>query len=312
MLARKGDKTAFVEADPAMFTVRPRQQQPDRSPEGMRYPDQRLAPADVLALLSDPACAHSCLEIAEQAARSINGSMGAAHLGTRPVGMITAPEEIDLMVLREISEGSSRERFEHVSKVFRAWRRNSPERRTLPMGDYGGDMERCMAHEVHDSSIVVAPYHGNLDARDAFYDLIFNEQKLVLVPPRGGYDGSLLRHVVIAWKPQNHAQRAVTAARQWLAVAERVTIVCVNDTPAAVSQNKAKDLMAGIGIRADIVAVSSGSRSVGETILDFACAENASCLLLGAFKHSYFLELLLGRVTRYLLLNAPMPLLMKH
>lgn len=57
--------------------------------------------------------------------------------------------------------------------------------------------------------------------------------------------------------------------------------------------------------------MSSDGRSVGETILDFATSAKASCLLI-AYRHSYFLELLLGRVTRYLLSHARLPLMLKH
>ncbi|MGO7443021.1 universal stress protein, partial [Rhizobium ruizarguesonis] len=38
----------------------------------------------------------------------------------------------------------------------------------------------------------------------------------------------------------------------------------------------------------------------------------ATCLLSGAFKHGYVLELLLGRVTRYLLSHATVPMMIKH
>jgi hypothetical protein len=62
-----------------------------------------------------------------------------------------------------------------------------------------------------------------------------------------------------------------------------------------------------------IIAIdSSGTRSTGQTLVDFAREEEATCLLIGAFKHSYFLELLLGRITRYVLRTRPMPVMIKH
>ncbi|MBB4574586.1 universal stress protein [Rhizobium lentis] len=113
-----------------------------------------------------------------------------------------------------------------------------------------------------------------------------------------------------SWKPHDHAQRAVVAARRWLAAANRVTVLCVNDKPDGSYQFTARKVLKQLGLDGDVIAIA-GSRSVGETILDFAKVANATCLLIGAFKHGYFLNLLLGRVTRYLLSHSTLPMMMK-
>jgi len=268
--------------------------------------------ADVLALLPDPATVRSCLEIAEDAAGSVDGTMAAARVGADPEKMIAAPEEIDLQMLREHDEGSPRERLERVTRAFEEWKQERPGRNSLLLDDCRGDLNRCVTTECHETALVVAPCHGNLDARDAFHDLLFNEHKLVLAPPRGPYAGDLLGHVVIGWKPHEHAQRSVVASRRWLAAADRVTVLCVNDKPDGGYQFTARELLTQLGLDGHVIALSSGSRSVGETILDFATSAKATCLLIGAFKHGYFLELLLGRVTRYLLSHSALPMMMKH
>ncbi|RWJ21137.1 MAG: universal stress protein [Mesorhizobium sp.] len=268
--------------------------------------------ADVLALLPDPASARVCLDIAESAARAIHGRMAAAHVGADPEGMIAAPEEIDLQMLRDLEEGSPRERLERVERAFNEWKGAEAGRRDIPLDDCRGDLARCVTSECHETGLVVAPAHGNMDARDTFHDLLFNERKLVLVPPADGYAGNLLGHVVIGWKPHAHARDAVVAARRWLAAAERVTVLCVNDKPDGSYQFTARELLTQLGLTGDVVAIGAEGRSVAEAILDFAGSANATCLLMGAFKHGYFLELLLGRVTRYLLSHATLPLMLKH
>ncbi|MGO7419143.1 universal stress protein [Rhizobium ruizarguesonis] len=268
--------------------------------------------AEVLALLPDPATARLCLDIAEYAAGAIDGTMAAAHVGADPEKMIAAAEEIDLQMLREHDEGSPRERLERVTRAFEDWKQERPGRMSLLLDDCRGDLDRCVTTECHETALVVAPCHGNMDARDAFHDILFNEHKLVLVPPPGQYAGNLLGHVVIGWKPHDHAQRAVVAARRWLTAADRVTVLCVNDKPDGSYQFTARELLKQLGLDGDVIAVNSGNHSVGETILDFAKAEKATCLLIGAFKHGYFLELLLGRVTRYLLSHATLPMMIKH
>jgi hypothetical protein len=268
--------------------------------------------ADVLALLPDPATARTCLDVAEDAARAVRGTMAAAHVGADPARTIAAAEEIDLQMLRDLNEGSPAQRLERVATAFEDWKQDKPDRERLLLDDCSGDLNRCVTTECHETALVVAPCHGNMDARDAFHDLLFNEHKLVLAPPPGPYRGNLLGHVVIGWKPHNHAQRAVVAARRWLAAADHVTVLCVNDKPDGSYQFTARELLDQLGLDGDVVAIGSGSRSVAEAILDFTRSANATCLLIGAFKHGYFVELLLGRVTRYLLSHATLPLMMKH
>ncbi|MBB5574214.1 MULTISPECIES: universal stress protein [Rhizobium] len=268
--------------------------------------------AAVLALLPDPATVRNCLDIAEDAARAVHGTMAAAHIGADPERMIAAPEEVDLQILRDMNEDSPSQRFERIAGAFADWKRVSPDRESLLLDDCRGDLSRCVTAECHETALVVAPCHGNMDARDAFYDLLFREHKLVLVPPPDAYTGNLLAHVVIGWKPHEHAQRAVVAARRWLVAADRITVLCINDKADGSYQRTARELLDQLGLEGEVVAISSGGRSVGETILDFARSATATCLLIGAFKHGYLLELLLGRVTRHLLSHSKLPLMMKH
>ncbi|MEY9626193.1 universal stress protein [Sinorhizobium fredii] len=268
--------------------------------------------ADVLALLPDPATARLCLDIAEDAARAVHGTMAAAPIGADPQRMIAAPEEIDLQMLREREEGSPRERLERVTRAFEDWKGASPGREDLILDDCRGDLNRCVTAECHETALVVAPCHGNLDARDAFHNLLFREHKLVPAPPSGPFAGNLLGHVVIGWKRNGHAQRALVAARRWLAAADRVTVLCVNDKPDGSYQSTARDLLDQLSLDGNVVAVRSDGRLVGATILDFGTSAKASCLLIGAYRHGYFLELLLGRLTRYMLSHAKLPLMLKH
>ena len=268
--------------------------------------------ADVLALLPDPATVRLCLDIAEDAAFAVRGTMAAAHVGADPERMIAAPEELDIQMLRDLDEGSPRQRLERVTRAFEDWKHDRPGRKDLFLDDCRGDLYRCVTNECHETALVVAPCHGNMDARDAFHDLLFNEHKLVLVPPPGPYAGNLLGHVVIGWKPNDHAQRAVVAARRWLAAADRITVLCVDDKPEGKCTFTAREPLAQLGLSGDVVAISSDGRSVGTAIIEFASSAKATCLLIGAFKHSYFLELLIGRVTRYLLSHATLPIIMKH
>jgi nucleotide-binding universal stress UspA family protein len=293
-----------------MFSQDPR---PDDHLKPTEDPLRRLhAGADVLALLADPATAPLCLDMAEDAARAVHGSMAAAHIGSEPLSLILSADEIDMIQLRDHAQGLSRQRFDQVNQAFSRWRRGHLDRRAVFLDDCRGDVERCVAAECVESQLVVATRHGSIDAREAFRSVIFNAHKLVLAPPARGYRGDLLRHVVIGWKPHGHTRSAVIAARRWLDAADRVTMLCVNDTPERTYQRSAGELLTRLELKAGITAIHSSTRSIGEAIVDFARTEEATCLLIGAFKYGYLLELLLGRITPYVLSHAPMPVMMRH
>ncbi|MBW9117580.1 universal stress protein [Rhizobium cauense] len=268
--------------------------------------------ADIVVLLPDPVSARSCLELANDAADAVEDSIAAVHICADPLAMLTSAEEIELQMLKDLEEGSPDERFERVKQLFDEWKRGAPHRQNLTLGDCQGDLRRCLGTICQSASLVVTPYRGNIDARDTFHNVLFHEGKLVLVPPANGYRGHLLDHVLIGWKPHDHARRAMVAARPWLTAAKRITVLCVDDKPNRHYETTAREICHQLGLDAEIVVTSSTGRSVGNTILDFGISVNATCLLIGAFKHGYLLELLLGRVTYRLLSHATVPLLMCH
>ncbi|WEX74595.1 hypothetical protein PYH37_002039 [Sinorhizobium numidicum] len=115
------------------------------------------ARADVFALLPDPASVQLCLDVAEDAANAVQGTMAAAHVGADPEGMIASAEEIDLQMLRDVEEGSPLQRFERVTRAVEIWKQRKPSRETLFLDDCRGDLPRCVRSECHDAALVVAP-----------------------------------------------------------------------------------------------------------------------------------------------------------
>ena len=66
------------------------------------------------------------------------------------------------------------------------------------------------------------------------------------------------------------------------------------------------------GIKAIGKNVDSGSRSVGEAILEETEAFGADLIVKGAYTHSRLRQLVFGGATRHLLHNTPIPLFMAH
>ncbi len=267
--------------------------------------------SNVVVLLPDQVTARACLDLGEAAALAVGGAMRAVHIGADPMAMLGSAEEMDIQLLREASEGTANERLARIRGIFEDWRREAPGRSQAGWRDCSGEIDRCVAAECADADLVVAPRTGNLDARDVVHAVLFQSHRLALLPPYRPGPADFLRHVVIGWKPDDHARRGVQAAKPWLAAAARVTAVCVNDG-SRTYRSTAAQWLAQSGIAAEIVGFDSGPQSVADALAGYAASIGASCLLTGAYRHGQFLEMLLGRVTHSLLTHAEIPLLMMH
>lgn len=287
-----------------------RQSPRSRGAEALPSTDRRYPPK-VLVLLPDQFSARACLELGEAAANAVGGTMRTVHIGADPMAMLASAEEIDIQLLRETHEGTAGERLARIRAVFDDWRQEAPGREQIEWHDHSGEVDRCVAAECAGADLVVTPRTGNLDARDVVHSVLFQSHRLALLPPYRPRPADFLRHVMIGWKPDEHALHAVQAARSWLAAAPRVTVVCVDDGSQAY-RHAAAQRLAEMDIKAEIVGIDSGPEAVADALAGYANAIGASCLLTGAYRHGQLLEMLLGRVTHSLLAHAEIPLLMMH
>ena len=66
------------------------------------------------------------------------------------------------------------------------------------------------------------------------------------------------------------------------------------------------------GISAELHLLPIGPEPFGQDLLAKAHQLNADMLVMGAYSHNRLVELLFGGVTRYMLVHADIPLLMRH
>jgi nucleotide-binding universal stress UspA family protein len=124
----------------------------------------------------------------------------------------------------------------------------------------------------------------------------------------------LLDHVVIAWNGSLEATRLIGQSITLLHEATRVTVLHAETE--RFEEARAADLCGylrwhGIVAEAVTLPVQEGT-SVGAAILAETERLEASMLAMGAYTHSRVRELLLGGVTRHVIENARMPVLMAH
>ena len=135
---------------------------------------------------------------------------------------------------------------------------------------------------------------GELSAEAA----LFRTGRPVLIAPPSSPE-SVGERIVIGWNRSASAARAVSAALPFLRFARSVSIVSVRTgaKQGPPPQEIAKYL-SWHEVSAEVIEIEPDHRVVGE--------------VLGAYSHSRLRELILGGVTRHVLQNAEVPVLMAH
>ncbi len=150
------------------------------------------------------------------------------------------------------------------------------------------------------------------DSDDIFHDLIFRSGRSVLMVP-SGYTREVGRHVMIAWNGRAEGARAVGGAMPMLIGAEKVTVVQIGDMDdARPGLDDIKAYLGEYGIKARARHENVEDNSIGNQLLTLAADMAADTIVLGAYSHSRWRELVLGGVTRHIVAKSKLPIFMSH
>lgn len=147
-------------------------------------------------------------------------------------------------------------------------------------------------------------------------DLLMSVGRPVLIAPPEPERSPLGARALVAWRDGREAQRAVLAALPILRKAEAVQVVelCATDDLEA-ARGRLADVTAWLA-RHGVVAVAEAraedDRPTGRRLLAWAEEIEADLLVCGAWGHSRAREWVMGGVTRTLLAESPVWLLMSH
>ncbi|UKV16021.1 universal stress protein [Thalassospiraceae bacterium SW-3-3] len=118
--------------------------------------------------------------------------------------------------------------------------------------------------------------------------------------------------VVIAWNGGVEAARAVTSAMPLLRTAKEVTIVSVGEVPHGRACAKAlAEQFLWHGVEARVSELPEQSH-VASALISEAEKVGADSIVLGAYSHSRFKEMILGGVTQDMLAKCTLPLWIMH
>lgn len=145
--------------------------------------------------------------------------------------------------------------------------------------------------------------------------VVTNSARPVLVVPYAGHFERAGTRVMIGWDDSIAAARAVANAIPIIRQASSVDIVVFNaDEDERTFRGSGEDIaifLAHHDIKANVLRQKT-SIDVGNALLSMATDIGSDLLVMGAYGHSRFREMLLGGVTRSVLKLMTVPVLMSH
>ena len=144
--------------------------------------------------------------------------------------------------------------------------------------------------------------------------VILNAARPVVIVPHRVESLPLPGRILLAWDGGKEASLALSAALPLLERAGTVVIADLADPAGGDFQAQlaaARDWLGRHGIEADMLLGTAGHDG-GEALLDLARAQGAHLLVMGCYGHSRLRELCLGGVSRTVLAEADIPVLLAH
>ncbi len=211
----------------------------------------------------------------------------------------------------EIATTLVRRRFEAISAKsdlsaeFRVIRRGGPD-------------EDLILGSLHSDLVVIGQRDlQELPGYSSPEKLLLASGVPILVLPSGWESESISKKILVGWNASREVRRAVADALPFLAAADSVVLLVVdaNERSNRHGEEPGADIalhLARHGANVEVKQVSSRGSSVGDIILSYAADQGVDLIVIGAYSHARSVEMVFGGVTRTLLKQAPVPVLMSR
>jgi nucleotide-binding universal stress UspA family protein len=166
---------------------------------------------------------------------------------------------------------------------------------------------------LSDVTVVPHPDSGEeVSSSETLHAILFDSGRPVVIAPRRAR-ATAGRRICIAWNGTSEATAALHHILPWAAEAEAVRVLYSGDYQRRGPEARhAAEYLAIHGIHADLLEFGNPEETVGASLLSACRAFNADMLVMGAYSHSRLRQLILGGVTRHVLENAELPVLMSR
>jgi nucleotide-binding universal stress UspA family protein len=186
-----------------------------------------------------------------------------------------------------------------------------------------GDTESLLALHARYADLTILgqpndqePYRG--PSPDAvLVNVMLASGRPILAIPYAGQFERIGDRVLVAWNASRESTRAVNDALPLLRGATMVTVLAVNPKPGIEGHGDvpAADIvlhLARHGVKAEAAHTIANDISEGDALLSYAADLGADLIVAGGYGHSRAREMVFGGVTRTLLQELTVPMLLSH
>jgi nucleotide-binding universal stress UspA family protein len=282
---------------------------------------------DLLVYQDDTAAAANALTYAQVIATAAGGNVSGLMFGfmaSYPVtGYMEATADVWLAAQqRAIQESDAVER--RIRKRLAASESAIDLRRIDVMG---GEAGRILAvHSRYGDALVLGwPTRGGVKdgTRDGseferylFRSVLFESGRPIILIPEKYKAKEPPRRILVAWRPEKEATRALHDALPLLEAADMVTILVVAESGSSSGEeNPGTDIahhLARHDVKSDVKHVPANGRPAQAVISDEARYLGADLIVMGGYGHSRMSEWIFGGATYDMLADLKTPVLMSH
>ena len=185
-----------------------------------------------------------------------------------------------------------------------------------------GDVALIVSEEARYHDLLLLgkpdPAHTSPSYRNSLNSILVESgTECVVMPDAAVGFRNTAQKILIAWDGGREAAQAIKGAIHFLDQAKEIYVMTAyrNDDDKSAMEHinqRLVEFMAVHDIETRTLVVQQEGVSSGKSILKQASAVEADMIVMGAYGHSRFREIILGGATRYLLQHAEIPILFAH
>lgn len=219
--------------------------------------------------------------------------------------------------------GEARAESEHIKSIFDRMTANQPfVPEWVAIKAMGADIAELVMERGRAADLIVTSQADGEWEMAPILDfperLAIESGRPVLVVPNAGNFDSIGRSVMVAWSGSRESARAAFDALPLLTGAESVRVLGVAEpmrnggNGARLPDTAIAASLARHGVKAVAMQSEPGNHSVCDEILARLADVDGDLLVMGAYGHSRFSELVFGGVTRHMARHMTVPTLFSH
>lgn len=178
-----------------------------------------------------------------------------------------------------------------------------------------GRDDETVAHEARLADITVIAHpeaDEDVSTSDALHAVLFDSGRPIVIAPKVA-PASIGTRIAIGWNGSSESAAAIAAGLPWFERAEAVAVLTSDEYHRRGPE--AAELLAYLAwhnVRPEVRSFKGIGNVVGAGLLKAAGDFQADLLVMGAYSHSRLRQLILGGVTRHVLANSEIPLMLNR